>query len=217
MTGLYAVSISPHWAVWGHEIDGFWMLNSLAVYFLIFLCFLLQLFHHSYFLCSCTSVIKLSWCSLPVTCLAVFLSISRFSYPLIFCCLFLSLAPTHSTCMLGFSLSSSSVTMQPETLSKSPVGKFGHQAAVWCQHMYCILWLWCQVSVRLNWMPRHFVLPVAINSRIITRLNTSHLYLHGSYFIVSLVLIILIPFLSGWEENNLTFPKHRPCLEMWDL
>lgn len=194
MTGLYAVSISLYWAVWGHEIDGFWMLNSLAVYFLVFLCFSL--------LCSCASVIKLSWCSLPVTCLAVFLSISRFSYPpLSFAVSSYPLLPRtlHACLCFHWAALLSPCNLRP--CQSHQWGKFGHQAAVWCQHMYCILWLWCQVSLRLNWMPRHFVPPVAINSRIITRLNTSHLYLHGSYFIVSLALIILIPSLSGWEEK----------------
>lgn len=136
--------------------------------------------HHSHFLCSRMSVIKLLWCSLPVTCLAVSSSISRFFYPPISYCLFLSFPPTLSTWMLVFSLSSSSVTMQPETLSKPPVGNVGPQAAVWCQHM-CTLTLVPSLCVTLLWMPRHFVLPVTINSRIITRLNTSHLQPRGFY------------------------------------
>lgn len=117
----------------------------------------------SHFLCSCVSVIKLLWCSLPVTCLAVSPSISRFFYPPISRCLFLSLPPTLSTCMLVFSLSSSSVTMQPETLSKPPVGNVGPQAAVWCQHM-CTLTLVPSLCVTLLWMPRHFVLSQSIHA-----------------------------------------------------
>lgn len=37
------------------------------------------------------------------------------------------------------------------------------------------------LCVTLLWMPRHFVLPVTINSRIITRLNTSYLQPRGFY------------------------------------
>lgn len=53
------------------------MSNTLAVHSLYFCCLLCQLLHHSHFLCSCTSVIMLLWCFLPVTCLAVSVSISR--------------------------------------------------------------------------------------------------------------------------------------------
>lgn len=159
------------------------MSNTLAVYSLPFCCLLRQLFHHSHFLCSRTSVIMLLGCFLPVTCLAVFfvclypgfstlpISLAVSSYPS---------PPTLSTCMLLFSLSSSSVTMQPETLSKPPVGNVGPQATVWCQHM-CTWTLLPSLCVTLLWMPRHFVLPVTINSHIITRLNTSHLQAGGFY------------------------------------
>lgn len=36
------------------------------------------------------------------------------------------------------------------------------------------------LCVTLLWMPRHFVLPVAVNSRVITRLKPSHLQARGS-------------------------------------
>lgn len=45
----------------------------------------------------------------------------------------------------------------------------------------CPLTLVPSLRVTFSWMPRHFVLPVGINSRIITRLNTSHLQATGFY------------------------------------
>ena len=150
------------------------MLNTLAVYLLYFPH---QRFHHSHFPCSCTSVIKLL-CSCHMS--RRFTVYIQVLLPSVSGRLFPSLPPTLSTRMLVFSLSSSSVTMQPETLSNPPVGNVGPRAAAWCQHM-CTRTLVPRLCVTLLWMPRHFVLPVTINSCIITRLNTSHLQARGSY------------------------------------
>lgn len=98
------------------------------------------------------------------------------------------LPPTLSTCMLVFSVSSLSVTMWPETLSKPPVGNIGPQAAVWCQHM-CTWTLVPSLCVTLVWMPRPFVLPATINSCIIRRLNTSHLQARGFYLLFNCALL----------------------------
>lgn len=131
MMGLCAVLVSLYWPVSDHGIidSRYWTVwrstSSSSLLSPTIPAHLLPLFLHI-----CDQVVVI-----PVTCLDVSLSIST-PHSLICCCLFLSLPPTHSTCMHVFSLSSSSVTIQPETLSKSPVGNFGLQAAFWCQHMY---------------------------------------------------------------------------------
>lgn len=135
----------------------------------------LQLFQHTYFLCSSTSVTKLSWCSLPVTCLAVSLSIS-ISYPPY---LLLSLPiPSSYTlymhaCAFAEQLFCHHATWDLVKVTSRELWTSG--CCLVPTHVYLDFGA---KSLRLNWMPRHFALPVAVNSGIVTRLNTSHLYLH---------------------------------------
>lgn len=76
----------------------------------------------------------------PVTCLDVSLSISPPAHPLICCCLFLSLPPTHSTCMHVFSLNT--CNLRPCQSHQSGTLDF----RLLFDANTCMLGLWCQVS-----------------------------------------------------------------------
>lgn len=117
------------------------------------------------------------WCSLPVTscCLSVYIQV--FSTPLISSYPLLPRSP-HACLCFHWAALLSPCNLRP--CQSHRWGNVGPQAAAWCQHM-CTQTLVPSLCVTFCWMPRHFVLPVTINSGIITRLNTSHLQARGFY------------------------------------
>lgn len=141
---LFAFSISPYRAVWGHETDGFWKMNSLAVSFLFVPCSKTPTTPtssvpvHLWLNCHDAHFLSHVWCFSLWTQVLL--------HPLISVSLLLSLPPTHSICMLVFSVSSSSWNMRP--CQTYHLGTLDIRL-LFGVNLYIFI-LWCQVSTRLD-------------------------------------------------------------------